>query len=548
MAFFETSWNYVSVTTSHHTQTKRVEKIEDLNPNMVVQGYVKNVTPKGCFILLSRKLDAKILVSNLSDGYVQDLEKQFPAGKLVTGRVSSVEPLSKRVEVTLKSLNASSVPQFGSNNLDSLHVGDIISGRVKRMESYGLFITIDNTNMVGLCHMSELSEDKVDNIETKYETGERVTAKVLKVDKERHRVSLGMNDVYTMANNDLETPSEQDPDETIVENGFIDNPSFFAQAESRAFVPPLEVTLDDIDQWNGEDKENLDVDTVNEKKMQPTKKKAKEEREHEIRSAEERLLANDIPRTNEEYEKLVRTSPDSSFVWIKYMEFVLSTTNVEKARSIAERALATIKLDKETEKEKLNVWVAYFNLENKYGSPPEEAVRKVFQRAVQCNDSRMVHLALLGLYERTEQHRLAEELLNKMTKKFKTSCKDGIQDVISRAEKVLPKHELIKFNSQTAILEFKCGEPERGRSMFENILRNNAKRTDLWSVYLDQEIRLGNSDLIHALFERATSLSLPAKKMKFLFKKYLAYEKSRGDEKIEYVKRKAMEYVENTVA
>ncbi|KAM2104827.1 hypothetical protein ACFX1R_015387 [Malus domestica] len=162
----------------------------------------------------------------------------------------------------------------------------------------------------------------------------------------------------------------------------MQNPSFFAQAESRAFVPPLEVTLDDIDQWNGEDKENLDVDTVNEKKMQPTKKKAKEEREHEIRSAEERLLANDIPRTNEEYEKLVRTSPNSSFVWIKYMEFVLSTTNVEKARSIAERALATIKLDKETEKEKLNVWVAYFNLENKYGSPPEEAVRKVFQRAV----------------------------------------------------------------------------------------------------------------------------------------------------------------------
>ncbi|TQD85713.1 hypothetical protein C1H46_028765 [Malus baccata] len=555
------------------TQTKRVEKIEDLNPNMVVQGYVKNVTPKGCFILLSRKLDAKILVSNLSDGYVQDLEKEFPVGKLVTGRVSSVEPLSKRVEVTLKSLNASSVPQFGSNNLDSLHVGDIISGRVKRMESYGLFITIDNTNMVGLCHMSELSEDKVDNIETKYETGERVTAKVLKKKSGQREASSFSWDEGCLyqANNDLETPSEQDPDETIVENGLTDvtmseicpesnsfftqdmdvdsknaESQFFAQAESRAFVPPLEVTLDDIDQWNGEDKENLDVDTVNEKKMQPTKKIAKEEREHEIRSAEERLLANDIPRTNEEYEKLVRTSPNSNFVWIKYMQFVLSTTNVEKARSIAEsstdylfsvKGFGNIKLDKETEKEKLN------------GSPPEEAVRKVFQRAVQCNDSRMVHLALLGLYERTEQHRLAEELLNKMTKKFKTSCKDGIQDVISRAEKVLPKHKLIKFNSQTAILEFKCGEPERWRSMFENILQNNPKRTDLWSVYLDQEIRLGNSDLIHALFERATSLSLPAKKMKFLFKKYLAYEKSRGDEeKIEYVKRKAMEYVENTVA
>ncbi|CAB4317299.1 unnamed protein product [Prunus armeniaca] len=531
-----------------HTHTKRVEKIEDLNPNMMVQGYVKNITPKGCFIFLSRKIDAKILVSNLSDGYVQDLEKEFPVGKLVIGRVSSVEPLSKRVEVTLKSLGATSATQSGSNNLDSLHVGDIISGRV------------------GLCHVSELSEDKVENIETKYRTGERVTAKVLKVDKDRHRISLGMKDVYIMEDNDLQTSSEQDPDEDIIENGITDGslsamfpgsssfctqnmdveyenaePQFLAQAESRASVPPLEVTLDDIDQFNGDnivsqDQEHPDVDTVNEKKKRLTKKKAKEEREHEIRAAEERLLEKDIPRTDEEYEKLVRSSPNSSYVWIK--------------------ALRTINFREENEK--LNIWVAYFNLENKYGSPPEEAVMKVFQRAVQYNDPKKVHLALLGVYERTEQHRLADELFDKMIKKFKKSCKvwlrrvpdaltqqrDGIQDVVSQAEKVLPKHKHIKFNSQTAILEFKSGNPERGRSMFENILRNNPKRTDLWSVYLDQEIRLGDSDLIHALFERATSLSLPAKKMKFLFNKYLQYEKSHGDEeKIEYVKQKAMDYV-----
>lgn len=78
----------------------RVESIEDLHPKMNVQGYVKNITPKGCFIMLSRKLDAKILLSNLSDGYVENLEKEFPIGKLVVGKVASVEPLSKRVEVT----------------------------------------------------------------------------------------------------------------------------------------------------------------------------------------------------------------------------------------------------------------------------------------------------------------------------------------------------------------------------------------------------------------------------------------------------------------
>lgn len=52
-------------------------------------------------------------------------------------------------------------------------------------------------------------------------------------------------------------------------------------------------------------------------------------------------MEKDIPRTDEEFEKLVRSSPNSSYVWIKYMEFVLSMADVEKARSIAKRYLSS---------------------------------------------------------------------------------------------------------------------------------------------------------------------------------------------------------------
>lgn len=61
------------------------------------------------------------------------------------------------------------------------------------------------------------------------------------------------------------------------------------------------------------------------------------DRELEIRAAEERLLVNDAPKTPDEFERLVRSSPNSSFVWLKYMAFMLSLADVEKARSIAER-------------------------------------------------------------------------------------------------------------------------------------------------------------------------------------------------------------------
>lgn len=67
---------------------------------------------------------------------------------------------------------------------------------------------------------------------------------------------------------------------------------------------------------------------------------------------------------------------------------------------------------------------------------------------------------------------------------------DGVQPVVNRALLSLPKHKHIKFISQAAILQFKSGVPDRGRSMFEGMLREYPKRTDLWSIYLDQVSKL----------------------------------------------------------
>lgn len=50
-------------------------------------------------------------------------------------------------------------------------------------------------------------------------------------------------------------------------------------------------------------------------------------------------------------------------------------------------------------------------------------MKKIFQRALQYCDPKKVHLALLGMYERTKQNELADELFDRMTKRFKTSCK-----------------------------------------------------------------------------------------------------------------------------
>ena len=56
----------------------------------------------------------------------------------------------------------------------------------------------------------------------------------------------------------------------------------------------------------------------------------------------ERMSGDTQPQSAEEFDRLVLQSPDSSLVWMRYMAFHLETTEIEKARGVAERALKTI--------------------------------------------------------------------------------------------------------------------------------------------------------------------------------------------------------------
>merc|ERR1712034_102535 len=103
------------------------------------------------------------------------------------------------------------------------------------------------------------------------------------------------------------------------------------------------------------------------------------------------------------------------------------------------------------------------------------------------------------------------------------------------------------------------GHVERGKTIFEGLLANYPKRTDLWSVYLDAHIKASTSlessahikastslESSRELFERCVSLSLKPFKMKFFFKRWLDFEKKHGDESSQQdVKVKARAFVES---
>lgn len=102
------------------------------------------------------------------------------------------------------------------------------------------------------------------------------------------------------------------------------------------------------------------------------------------------------------------------------------------------------------------------------------------------------------------------------------------------------------------MLEYKNGNPEHGRTMFEGIVSNYQKRMDIWSIYMDMEVKYGGGKINQAqarhLFERCLALpeiSKKPKKMKLVFRKYMEFESSLGNEnKLTELRQRVEQYLE----
>ena len=99
----------------------------------------------------------------------------------------------------------------------------------------------------------------------------------------------------------------------------------------------------------------------------------------------------------------------------------------------------------------------------------------------------------------------------------------------------------------------------RGRTYYEKLLAEHPKRTDIWLLYIEQEICLlrrasktekdnivysTQLELLRLLFSRAAALPLKPHKMKSIFSKWLSFEKQYGSiNSQQEVQQKAAEYV-----
>ena len=311
--------------------------------------------------------------------------------------------------------------------------------------------------------------------------------------------------------------------------------------------------------WSDEELDEKDEDDKERAHVSKAEAKRRKRVEEELAaSCEQRILEGEVaqPTTKEEFERLVVGSPDSSLVWVQYMALVMGSGELEAARAIAKRALERINF--RLEDERLNIFLAWLNLENSFGT--EEAMAAVLKETLQCCDQFKVYSQVAQIYSQSgkfaDAERIHKLLVRKFNKEKEAWIKFGIfyyknnklndgRFVLQRSLQSLDKRDHIEMSSKFAQVEFRYGESERGKTMFETILANFPKRTDLWSVYADQLVKIGDLDSARALFKRMSTLDLQAKKMKFLFKKWLDFESGHGTESgVNQVKQAAQKFLE----
>ncbi|CAF1207825.1 unnamed protein product [Adineta steineri] len=266
-------------------------------------------------------------------------------------------------------------------------------------------------------------------------------------------------------------------------------------------------------------------------------------------------------RTQEQYEELVKQAPNDSQLWIEYMQFYIDQAEIDRARSLAERALSSIFYREE--RDKLNIWIAYLALENRHGTP--EKVNSILSRALgNCDGVKVYQRLACDVYEKNNQLEDANATFGLLVKKFNKNKQAWLEYIMylfrhkqnEQAKAILdksfasiPSTDHVEMINKFGQLEFKYGDEERAKTLYEKLLSSYPKRTDLWSIYIDMLIKYDKDPLIVArsIFDRVLSLNIPPKKMKFLIKKYLQFEKQHGTTAdVNRAKERITQYVNST--
>lgn len=194
------------------------------NVGDTISGKVSSLTDYGAFIDLGNNIEGLVHMSELSwTNKNINPNKVLNIGQEINVVVLGIDQEKRRISLGYKQLQSNPWKAFA----ESHNVGDVITGPIKNTTEFGLFIAL-TPELDGMVHISDLSWNKLDEEELKkFTRGQEVTAKILDINPEKERVTLGIKQMTEDGENKTSTlkkgavvrgtVSSIDPDELTID-------------------------------------------------------------------------------------------------------------------------------------------------------------------------------------------------------------------------------------------------------------------------------------------------------------------------------------------
>ena len=181
-------------------ETTWKEIMKALEENSIINGFIKNRV-KGGFTVLIGQINAFLPGSLVDVRPIRDT--QYLEGTNSEFKVIKAERKANNIVLSRKAAIQGDNIESKTELIGKINEDDIVEGIVKNLTDYGAFIDLGGID--GLLHITDISWKKIKHPSQKLSIADKVQVKILAVDKEKHRVSLGLKQL------------DQDPWDKIIE-------------------------------------------------------------------------------------------------------------------------------------------------------------------------------------------------------------------------------------------------------------------------------------------------------------------------------------------
>ncbi len=170
-------------------QAKLEEALKNITVGETYKGIVRKIMPYGAFVDIGG-IEGLLHISDISWQKIKKVEDVLTVGQEIEVKLQSFEPETNKLSLSLKALSKS--PWDVAE--ETLHVGDVITGKVVRLVAYGAFVAV-NDDIQGLLHISQITKQRNAKVEDYLTRGQDIEVKIISLDKDAKKLGLALTEL-----------------------------------------------------------------------------------------------------------------------------------------------------------------------------------------------------------------------------------------------------------------------------------------------------------------------------------------------------------------